>query len=234
MSYNNKYTKEEIEKLKIECEERAKNGEKPVLEWDGLECEYYIAHDFDSEFGHTAAGAVVGYHVDQNTYCSIYYPFNEYVTSTKGGYDAAKLLAEELIRKETSILFKYSKRQEIIEELKDDLMDSIWGLFDKYENINTLAWRQCTPYDSPSKFFVDRKFYINGFNEDGDYSLNEEYEKDSSSDLGDKDFLDFYKELLVIFDKPDDSIFKEFFGDHKQITIYRNGNRVIEDFHDHD
>ena len=98
-----KYTLEEIKKLIKECEQRAENKEKPVLDWVDYEDQY--DHTL-VDGGWTAAGAIVGYPVDQTTFCSVHYlPYEEYCISTRGTI-AAMLLAEALIKRETKKLFE--------------------------------------------------------------------------------------------------------------------------------
>lgn len=138
------------------------------------------------------------------------------------------------------------KRKVLVEKLRTEFGSMMSPLFEKSDKIESMGWRQYTPYfndgDSCS-FSVHEPDQING-EDDSDiewydwrvsYYLKEnryktEIEGNSKIDIDAcAAFLEF-KELIESI--PDD-VLEDLFGDHVLVTVNRNGEVETEEY-DHD
>ncbi len=107
------------------------------------------------------------------------------------------------------------------------VIDCIVKYLEKYPSVNNISWNQFTPYFNDGEeceFNVNTEFLINGIDEYDE----EDFEEGENSDYDER--VKLHRELAEAFSHIEDSVFQFIFGDHKQITIDRNGKINIEEY----
>ena len=123
-------------------------------------------------------------------------------------------------------------REQFEKESREVLKPYIVALFDKYPALESIGWRQFTPYfnDGDACEFGLNEFVVNDLGrwswEDGDY--------DKKNHLPKNEMKNIFKELEDIKNALGKSVFLEVFGDHTKVSIERGGDFEIEEYDEHD
>lgn len=111
------------------------------------------------------------------------------------------------------------KRDELKKELSQNLFRLVEPLFEEYTNVGSLSWEQYTPYysDGETPEFSCGIDWLTLYNLEGDEFNNDD------ADIA-------FTDVLTLITS---EIYYDIFGDHAQITIYRDG-KVVKTDYEHD
>ena len=143
------------------------------------------------------------------------------------------------------------KRQELLAEIQKDFPEIFKDALSESKIINSIGWRQYTVYfnDGDECYFstyfddVDYNIEVNGMlledleGDEEEYKLVEQkwenggYVPNPNYDEGERKILESIVKAIA---QIDDTILKQLFGDHKMITIHKDGSITVEDYTDHD
>lgn len=117
------------------------------------------------------------------------------------------------------------------------------AVFDKHPALESFRWTQYTPYfnDGDECTFsanIDDP-YINGKDSYDDESSSTKYEKNDQGEYVDVPNPDYKPEIAAarkdvteFLSNIDESVLRDMFGDHKEVTVTRNGTEVEDYEHD--
>ena len=137
-----------------------------------------------------------------------------------------------------------SKQRDLVKLVQSSFADATREIFDKYESLQSFGWHQYTQYFNDgddctfSAYIEDDSLEVNGSRADDypqyaekkwvggarQYAPNPEY---------DPNFNAMVKEISEFLQSIGENILEEVFGDHKEITVTREG-AMVEDYTDHD
>ncbi len=153
----------------------------------------------------------------------------------------------EKIKQEIEIFDK--KRKVLLEELRAEFPKMFTELFNKSKIIESIGWKQYTVYfadgDECTFSVYQDEIDVNEEYEDdlewydwrikyylkGDNQYKNILEKNPNLNIEDYKILQEFKEVLQSIPK---DFYKDLFGDHKQITIYKDGTINVEEYTNHD
>jgi hypothetical protein len=136
-----------------------------------------------------------------------------------------------------------AKKEELIVKLRDDFSSLVVPFFERSKLIESISWTQYTPY------FNDGDTCEFGCN-CGDLDINGEYKYDvdwydskvgseyyqnyqpDNSDV-DVDECLLIKEMEEALESVPEELYKDLFGDHARVTIFRDGTLKVEEY-EHD
>lgn len=132
------------------------------------------------------------------------------------------------------------KRKALVSELQKDFPSLIVPLLAESKRIESIGWRQYTPYFNDGDecvFGVNNDYLeVNGVDEDNADFLNEKIWKDgkyeNNPDIDQHEVAIFEKIQSVLKSVPDD-FYKDLFGDHVRVTIHKDGRIETEEY-EHD
>lgn len=138
-----------------------------------------------------------------------------------------------------------AKRMELVEELRKEFPQLFSSLFNQSKRIESVGWTQYTPYFNDGEeceFSVHLKdldeLLINGkrlwdFDDEGDFiSLRLGYPSEPNPNL-DQFEHDLLNDIHTVLNQITEDFYKDLFGDHCQVTIYKDG-RIQVDEYEHD
>lgn len=120
-----------------------------------------------------------------------------------------------------------AKKRELVEELRKQFPALFAELFSKSKYIESIGWRQYTPYFNDGEECVFRVYtsWLD-VNEEDFYNRDKIEGWDESEEA-------IIKEIKTLLGNIPEDFLKELFGDHAQITIKKSGEIVVTEY-DHE
>jgi hypothetical protein len=151
---------------------------------------------------------------------------------------------EVLERIKTKIAEINAKRDAMIAELRTDFPLLFSEIFAQNEWLESFGWKQYTSYfndgdETNFSTYIDASYMdINDGNTDDvdwyDWKWNRDEYKDEVSSSTDIEKCKTVHLLEETLNSIPDEFYKDLFGDHVTVTVYRNGSIEIDDYEDHD
>ena len=155
----------------------------------------------------------------------------------KNIFDSESINTEELLKENEQIKLEQEKNSKKIRENFEKVLGAKFKeLFDKHENLEWYAWRQYRNYynDGDTCHFRIRYslFKLKDFKESICLELDQYPENFINNEKFYKPIIEDDKKIIRLLLQYSKEL-EYLYGDHSEITIYKSGRIVIEDFSEH-
>ena len=121
-------------------------------------------------------------------------------------------------------------RKAMIEQSRTAFKEIAQELFDAHPSLDSFSFKAYTDYFNDGETCYFHVYLLWIALADWGLLINGE-DPEESEDSGDEETLAAVSIFLQVFDE---EIIREVFGDHIQVTVYRDGRAEVEDYTDHD
>jgi uncharacterized Zn finger protein len=139
------------------------------------------------------------------------------------------MTSQELLDRKNQLEKEFRNAQkQVAKRAKEIFQDLFKPIFDKYPKLENFAWRQYTQYFNDGD---ELNFYVH--TDSCSLDINGTYCEDTDENEYNDWIAKASTEIEKTLNNFKDDDYELFFGDHKQVTVYKD--RVeIEDYTDHD
>lgn len=131
------------------------------------------------------------------------------------------------------------RKLQLTEQLRNEFPKLIQPLLSQSKIIENICWIQYTCYfnDGDTCYFSRYDFGVNNKPFEIPNELKEKVWDGRQLVLNPKrniEEINLWNQIISVLENIPNETYKDLFGDHKQVTVYKDGRIVIDDYEDHD
>lgn len=128
-----------------------------------------------------------------------------------------------------------AKKNELVNQLREEFPKILQPLFEKSKLINSIGWTQYTPYFNDGDECTFSVHEVNQINGESEYDviwtrkeIGDYHSRIPNPDFNQEEY-EIYESFCDILSEIPDETYRDLFGDHAEITIHRDGRIEVEE-----